>query len=116
MHQERRARIRFLILAVLSLSPATLLFTAAQTPQAPSSASAAAERDRVLGIGRKLFVERCASCHAEKGDKPLKSGLPLSERKLEYAVIEKSVKGRLKDRTPEEQRAVALYIASFSNK
>jgi mono/diheme cytochrome c family protein len=116
MHQEARARSRFLILAVLSFSPATLLFTASQTPQAPSSAPAAAERDRLLGIGRKLFVERCASCHAEKGDKPLPTGLPLSERKLEYPVIEKAVKGRLKDKSPEEQRGVALYIESLRHR
>lgn len=113
MHQKARARGRFLILAALIFSPATLLFTASQAPQAPASAPGAAERDRLLGIGKRIFVERCASCHAERGDKPLPTGLPLSERKLEYPVIEKAVKGRLKDKSPEEQRGVALYIESL---
>ena len=38
-----------------------------------------AERARLLAKGKELFVERCARCHNERGDKPLKTGPPLDE-------------------------------------
>ncbi len=71
------------------------------------------ERSRLLAMGKKIFTERCAKCHDERGDKPLKTGPPLSERKLPDAEIERLVAGRLKDAPDEQKRAVALYVSSF---
>ncbi len=71
------------------------------------------ERERLLAIGKELFVGRCASCHNERGDKALEHGPPLSQRKLTREVIERNVSGRFKSATPEQRRAVALYIESF---
>ena len=71
--------------------------------------------DRLLTAGKKLFVQRCARCHAERGDKPLPTGLPLSQRKLMPEQLARSVKGRLQDSTEEQRRAVQLYIESFLN-
>jgi mono/diheme cytochrome c family protein len=74
------------------------------------------EHDRLTAIGKKLFVERCSSCHGERGDKPLSSGAPLSERKLTIEEVAKSAGGRLKDATDEQRHAVTLYICSFIKK
>ena len=71
------------------------------------------ERAKLLATGKELFVERCAKCHNERGDKPLKTGLPLNERGLSTEAISRAVSGRLRDRTEEERRAVTLYIASL---
>jgi mono/diheme cytochrome c family protein len=71
------------------------------------------ERGKLLATGKKIFVERCAKCHDERGDKPLKTGLPLSQRGLSDEEIASTVSGRLKDAPGEEKRAVALYISSF---
>jgi mono/diheme cytochrome c family protein len=71
------------------------------------------ERGRLLATGKRLFVERCAKCHDERGDKPLKTGLPLSQRELSDEEIARGVSGRLKDAPDEEKRAVALYVSSF---
>jgi mono/diheme cytochrome c family protein len=71
------------------------------------------ERGRLLTTGKKLFVERCAKCHGERGDKPLKTGLPLSQRELSEEEIARAVSGRLKNAPEEEKRAVALYVSSF---
>ena len=71
------------------------------------------ERARLLAKGKELFVERCARCHNERGDKPLKSGPPLNERGLSTEVIAGAVSGRLRDRTEDERRAVTLYISSL---
>ncbi len=71
------------------------------------------EQERLLGIGKKLFMERCAKCHDERGDKPLASGLPLSKRDLPEEQIARAVAGRFWDRTDEEKRSVVLYIQSF---
>jgi mono/diheme cytochrome c family protein len=78
--------------------------------QGPSGAE---ERERVLVLGKKVFVERCARCHDERGDKPLKSGSQLSERNLSDQDIARLVSGRLKDAPDEEKHAVALYVSSF---
>ena len=69
--------------------------------------------DRLLTAGKKLFVQRCAQCHGERGDKPLPTGVPLSQRKLMPEQLVRSVKGRLQDSTEEQRRAVQLYIESF---
>ena len=83
---------------------------------AKNPASGDAERGRLLGIGKQIFVARCASCHNERGDKPLHAGLPLSERKLTREQIQRGAGGRLSGKTDEEKQAVALYIESFMKK
>ena len=72
-----------------------------------------AERARLLAKGKELFVERCARCHNERGDKPLKTGPPLNERGLSAEVIARAVSSRLRDRTEDERRAVTLFISSL---
>ena len=64
-------------------------------------------------IGRDLFLERCASCHNERGDKPLRTGLPLNQRKLSRETIANAVQGRLRSKTAAEQQAVVEYISSL---
>ena len=71
--------------------------------------------DRLVTAGKKLFVQRCAQCHGERGDKPLPTGVPLSQRKLMPEQAARSVKGRLQDSTEEQRRAVQLYSESFLN-
>ncbi len=75
-----------------------------------------AEQERLLALGKKLFMERCAKCHDERGDKPLASGPPLSERDLQEEQIARAVAGRFRDKSDEEKRAVVLYIRSFMKK
>jgi hypothetical protein len=53
------------------------------------------------------------NCHNERGDKPLKTGLPLNERGLSADEIASAVNGRLKGKTEEQRQAVTLYIASL---
>ena len=48
-----------------------------QTPGVGQSPPAE-EADQLLAEGKEIFLERCASCHNERGDKPLKTGLPLN--------------------------------------
>jgi mono/diheme cytochrome c family protein len=74
------------------------------------------DRDKLLAVGKKIFVERCAKCHDAVGDKPLRTGLPLSKRELSYEEIARAVAGRLKDAPDEEKRAVALYVSSFMHR
>ena len=71
------------------------------------------ERARLLPIGKELFMARCARCHDEHGDKPLKTGPPLNQRGLSSEQIARAVNGRLRDKTEEERRAVTLYISSL---
>lgn len=71
------------------------------------------EQAALLAKGKAIFVEKCAKCHNEGGDKALSSGKPLNERGLSSEVIARAVSGRLKDRTDEERRAVTSYIASL---
>lgn len=71
------------------------------------------ERDKLIATGKKIFIERCAKCHDERGDKPLKTGLPLSQRDLSDEEIARPVSGRLKDAPDEDKRGVALYVSSF---
>ena len=71
------------------------------------------ERARLLAKGKDLFVERCARCHNERGDKPLKTGPPLNERGLSEDVIARAVSGRLSDKTQEERLAVTIYVSSL---
>ena len=86
--------------------------SAHQVPTADQSLSEE-ERTRLLAKGKEIFLERCARCHNERGDKPLKTGVPLNERGLSADVIARAVSGRLRDRTDDERRAVTLYISSL---
>ncbi len=83
-----------------------------QTPAADQSLSAE-ERAELLAKGKELFLARCARCHGENGDKPLRTGVPLSARELSTDQITRAVKGRLRDGTEKERRVVTLYISSL---
>jgi mono/diheme cytochrome c family protein len=83
-----------------------------QTP-ATDQPLLAEEHARLLTKGKELFLARCARCHGDNGGKPLRTGLPLSERGLSTEVIARAVKGRLGDATEEERRAVTLYISGL---
>ena len=110
-------KTRMMVLLTTALvSLGGLHFAGAQSQKqtAPAETTASPEeRDRLLVIGKKLFVDRCSKCHDQRGDKPLKTGPPLSERKLSDAEIERLVAGRLKDAPDEQKRAVALYVSRF---
>ena len=80
---------------------------------AAKGAKADAEQDKMLAWGKKIFVDRCAKCHDERGAKALKSGPPLNERDLSDEEITRAVSGRLKSSPDAEKRAVALYVISF---
>lgn len=105
-------------LLFLSLSVAKLLFAQGAAPSGSQSKApiAGEDRDRLLAAGKKLFVERCAKCHDERGDKPLKTGLPLSQRELSAEQLARIVSGRLKDSPDEDKRAVTLYIGTLLTK
>jgi mono/diheme cytochrome c family protein len=75
-------------------------------PAAPVAAAA-------VNTGKGLFMARCGSCHNERGDKPLRTGPPLNQRKLSREVIAEAVNGRLKNRTPAERDAVIEYISGL---
>jgi mono/diheme cytochrome c family protein len=49
----------------------------AESAEQPTSAG---ESSRLLAAAKELFLQRCARCHNEGGDKPLKTGAPLNER------------------------------------
>jgi mono/diheme cytochrome c family protein len=80
---------------------------------APDQLPSERDRDRLLAAGKELFLARCARCHDECGDKPLKTGPPLNERGLSSEQIARAVSGRLRDKPEEERRAVTLYISSL---
>ncbi len=65
-----------------------------------------------FAVGMAILA-RCARCHDERGDKPLKTGPPLNERGLSSEQISRAVNGRLRDKLEEERRAVTLYISSL---
>ena len=107
-----RARITLgAVLLLLPLSVVELIHARLGSQAKPVATDE--ERGKLLATGKKIFVERCAKCHDEHGDKPLKTGLPLSQRGLSDEEIASTVSGRLKDAPGEEKRAVALYISSF---
>ena len=110
-----RAKLKLTLLAVASLvcglRAGTSTAAAEATAQEPSATGA--EREQLLAKGKAIFVEKCAKCHNERGDKELSSGKPLSERGLSQEAIAKTARGRLSKGTEEEQRAVAAYITSF---
>jgi mono/diheme cytochrome c family protein len=117
-----RARTTALVLSVTFLGFAGgFAIRARSTAQAPTAHSAPSDneplseksRARLLATGKELFMARCARCHDERGDKPLKTGPPLNQRGLSSEQIARAVSGRLRDNTEEERRAVTLYIASL---
>ena len=112
MSCARHIRAVLLLWGTVSLCGVTASWDAAVRAHA-QSAPRDTQRERLLSIGKDLFVERCAKCHNERGDKPLSSGAPLNQRKLSREVIERNVTGRFKSATEEQRRAVALYIESF---
>jgi mono/diheme cytochrome c family protein len=105
----------FLLPTVLLGFAAGIAMHARSAHQAPAADQSLSEeeRTRLLAKGKEIFLERCARCHNERGDKPLKTGAPLSERGLSADVIARAVSGRLRDRTEDERRAVTLYISSL---
>lgn len=82
-------------------------------PKQTESATSDEERDQLLAKGKAIFVEKCAKCHNERGDKALSSGKPLNERGLDANAIARAVNGRLKGYTDAERHAVSVYIASL---
>ena len=110
-----RATTPILFVVLLGFADGIAAVRARSTDQSPAHDQPAAEeeRARLLAKGKVLFVERCARCHNEGGEKPLKTGPPLDERGLSAEVIARAVSGRLRDKTEDERRAVTLYISSL---
>ena len=112
-------RVTFgMLLLLQSMSAAGLLIPRHEVQEASQTKSPVlkAQQERLLAVGKKLFMERCAKCHDERGDKPLASGPPLNERDLQEEQIARAVAGRFRDKSDEEKRAVVLYIRSFMKK
>src|SRR5262249_61802766 len=78
-----------------------------------SAALADEESGRLMAEGKGIFVEKCAKCHNERGDKELGSGKPLNERGLAPDALARIVSGRLSKGSDKERRAVTAYIASL---
>jgi mono/diheme cytochrome c family protein len=103
-----------LLLGLLVLASVLLARAQSQDQVArPQKSPETQERERLRALGKKLFAERCASCHDERGDKPLSTGPPLAQRDLSGEDLARLVSGRLKDAPDEQKRAVALYVSSF---
>ncbi len=64
------------VLLLLSLSVAELIHARglARLGRQAKPVATDEERGKLLATGKKIFVERCAKCHDERGDKPLKTG------------------------------------------
>ncbi len=108
-------------LLLLSSLASILVFARGQAQSSLQAKTAVTgeEPERLLTAGtagKKLFVERCAKCHDERGDKPLSTGLPLSQRELFGEKLARAVSGRLKNAPDEDKRAVTLYVSSFMTK
>jgi mono/diheme cytochrome c family protein len=111
--REKKSVTVFIAIALLGLAGG-IGARARSAKQEPADAPISGEeRVRLLAKGKEIFVEKCAKCHNESGDKPLSSGQPLNERGLDRSAIARAVGGRLKDRTDEDRRAVTLYISSL---
>jgi mono/diheme cytochrome c family protein len=106
-------RRRLRIPAALMLVGLVMTAYALEDQKQDTAGHAAPAREVALEIGRRLFLERCASCHNARGDKPLADGPPLNRRKLSREVIERNVAGRFKKATKDEKRAVTLCIESL---
>ena len=112
---RRRIAVPIFFAALLGFAGSILAIHArnARQSSARDQPLSEGERAKLLATGKELFVARCAKCHNERGDKPLKTGPPLNERGLSAEVIARAVDGRLRDKTEEERRAVTLYISSL---
>jgi mono/diheme cytochrome c family protein len=82
-------------------------------PQAADKTQPHPAAPNAVNTGKDLFMARCGSCHNERGDKPLRTGPPLNQRKLSREVIAEAVNGRVQNRTPAEREAVIEYIAGL---
>jgi mono/diheme cytochrome c family protein len=111
--REKKSAGVFIAIAVLGLAGGIGARARSARQEPADAAISDEERVRLLSQGKEVFVEKCAKCHNESGDKPLSSGPPLNERGLASSAIARAVSGRLKDRTDEERRAVTLYISSL---
>lgn len=112
MHKTRKRS--FLAVGLVLLASLALAGAQSQSQVAdPQKSSERQDPEKQLALGKKLFVERCAKCHNERGDKPLSSGAPLADRDLSNPDLTRLVSGRLKDAPDEQKRAVALYVRSF---
>src|SRR5437899_11215162 len=85
---------------------------AGQAPAADQSLSHE-ERARLLAKGKELFLARCARCHDERGDKPLKTGPPLNARGLSTDEIARAGNRRLRAKTEQQRRPVSPYSSSL---
>ena len=81
----------------------------AQSADQPTSA---VDSGRLLAAGKEIFHERCASCHNDGGDKPLKTGAPLNERGLSMEVIAQAVKDRKSTRLNSSHRSLSRMPSS----
>ncbi len=88
-------------------------YTDEALPAAQAGDRAAAERERLLAMGRELFFQKCGSCHDADGSKPMSDGPPLNERKVPEEKVSRVVDSRFKKATEEERRAVKLHINHF---
>ena len=111
-----RGRTTALVFSVALIGTAggiAIRMRSASQEQASDQPLSEEERAHLLHVGKGLFMARCARCHDEYGDKPLKTGPPLNQRGLSSEQIARAVNGRLRDKTEEERRAVTLYISSL---
>ena len=111
--REKKTAAVFIATAVLGLAGGIGVHARSAKQEPADAPISDAERVRLLAKGKEIFVEKCAKCHNESGDKALSSGLPLNERGLASSAIARAVGGRLKDRTDEDRRAVTFYISSL---
>src|SRR5579872_7455391 len=112
MREKKRAAV-FIAIAALGLAGGIGAYARGAKQEPADAPIPGEERVRLMAKGKEIFVEKCAKCHNESGEKPLSSGAPLNERGLDRSVIARAVGGRLKDRTDEDRRAVTLYISSL---
>ena len=84
-----------------------------ETDQSKTVTPAPQERERLLAMGRELFVARCGSCHDADGSKPMTGGPPLNQRKVPEEKVSRVVDSRFKSATEEQRRAVKLHINNF---
>jgi mono/diheme cytochrome c family protein len=111
--REKESAAAFMAIALLGLAGGIGAYARSANQEPVDAPISDEERVRLLAKGKEIFVEKCAKCHNESGDKPLSSGPPLNERGLDRSAIARAVGGRLKDRTDEDRRAVTLYISSL---
>ena len=109
----RTTALVFSVTLLGSLGGIAIRVRSASQGQASDQPLSEEDRARMLASGKELFMARCARCHDEHGDKPLKTGPPLNQRGLSSEQIARAVNGRLRDKTEEERRAVTLYISSL---